>query len=628
MQALQSGTESSAKQSLISWDCHIGLTRHLPFGSHNGAVQPAEKIVHFMKFILPRVPLLATGGPAQIGTQLRRVLFALLGIQALLALTMVVGAFSTAHAVNKLIDDRMVPISELQSVTDSYAMALTTAYKVGSSNLSAAGATDAIATARKQIAADWARFRTHDIADRHAAEIEQIDTARREADVAIDQLGALLRDRKSEDLQFFVSGRLYAAIDPLTVASASLIADLRADAAAEQAALRSGFYRAFAIILIISIIAALVGLWGVRLVTTRISTPLAEIAVATHRITDERDDATIPGLDRSDEIGDIARALAFARQRSQDARRLSDESRRVEETLHRHEVAEHAARAKRAADLDRLFGVFEREAGAIVDLLKSAGPSLRETAGAMSGEAAAAEHHALATAAVAEQSAGSARTIAQSAVALTTAIEHISKAAHESRAGVGTVRDRTLAGRDQAASLGALVSEIASVLDFIAGLAGQTNLLALNATIEAARAGPAGRGFAVVAEEVKGLARQTQAAAGRIEGRLSAVREASDTVLASIESIDGLVAGLDRSASNVTDAVEQQRDMTRRIALAITEVEGGTASAAANMQLLHSRAERSRGTASDLAGTADRVASAVDALRGQINQLIADVRAA
>lgn len=581
-----------------------------------------------MKFLPPRLFLFAAGGAAQIGAQLRRVLFALLAIQALLVVMMLGGAFANARAVNSLIDDRMIPISELQSVTDSYSMALTTAYKVGSNNLSAAGATDAIATARKHIAANWAKFRAHHIAGRHASAIAQIDAARRDADVAIEQLGEMLRDHKTDDLQFFVSGRLYAAIDPLTGASGSLIADLRADADVDQQALRMGFYRAVAVILIVLIVAVLVGLWGVRLVATRISTPLAEIAVATHRITDDRDDAAIPGLDRRDEIGDIARALAFARQRSQDARRLSDESRRVEDALHRREVAEHAARAKRAADLDRLFQMFERDAGAIVDLLKSAGPSLRDTAGTMSGEATEAEHHALATAAVAEQSARSARTIAQSSVALTAAIDNISKAARESRSGVGTVRDRTLAGRDQAASLGVLVSEIASVLDFIAVIAGQTNLLALNATIEAARAGAAGRGFAVVAEEVKGLARQTQAAAGKIESRLAAVRAASDTVLDSIESIDGLVAGLDRSASNVADAVEQQRDMTRRIALAITEVEGGTASAAANMQLLHSRAQSARGTASDLAGTADSVASAVETLRGQINQLIVDVRAA
>ncbi len=563
-----------------------------------------------------------------IGAVIRRVLIAMLGIQAILALSLVIGAFITTGTVRQLIDDRLKPIAELQHVMDGYAGSLATAHKVKSGNLTASGALTAIAASRATIQLNWAKFRQHSVDPAYRKDIADIVAARGNADGAIAKLQSLLQNGHVDQLAFFVSGPLYAATDPLTESTNALMDKLRDDAAAQQGLVRYRVFRTYAIVSVVTLLAILVGWWGMQIVERRIIQPLADIAVVTRDITDDQLDVAIPALDRSDEIGDIARALAFARQRSQDARRLSDESRRVEEVLHRREVAEHAARARRAADLDRLFDVFEREAGTIVDLLKSAGPSLRETVGTMSGEATEAEHHALATAAVAEQSARSARTIAQSAVALTTAIEHISKAAHESRTGVGTVRDRTLAGRDQAASLGALVSEIASVLDFIAGLAGQTNLLALNATIEAARAGPAGRGFAVVAEEVKGLARQTQAAAGRIEGRLSAVREASDTVLASIESIDGLVAGLDRSASNVADAVEQQRDMTRCIALAITEVEGGTANAAANMQLLHSRAERSRATASDLAGTADRVASAVDALRGQINQLIADVRAA
>ena len=580
--------------------------------------------------ILPLVRSLRLepGATLSIAVQLRRVLIALLTIQALLASLMIGGALLSASAVHRLIEDRMAPISELQGVTDSYAAALTTAHKVESNNLSRMGAIDAIADARARIAADWAHFREHDLDDRHADAVARIDTARANADAAIDALSAMLRAKKLDDLEFFLSGRLYAAIDPLTVASATLIDDLRADAEREQEALAGHYSRAYVILALASVLAVLVGLWGARLVSRRIAAPLAEIAVATHRIADDRDASAIPGLDREDEIGDIARALRLARERSRDARRLADESRRATESLHRHEVAEHAARADRAAHLDRLFNIFERDAGALVAQLKSAGPTLRDTASAVSSEAAGAEHQVLATAAIAEQSARSAHTIAQSAGALATAIDHISTAARVSHTNVGTVRERTLAGRDQAAALGALVSEIASVLDFISGIAGQTNLLALNATIEAARAGAAGRGFAVVAEEVKGLARQTQGAAGRIDARLAAVRAACDTMLGSIESIDTLVAGLDQSATNVTTAVEQQRDMTRRIAAAIAEVEGGTADAAANMQKLHERAERSRGTAGALAETADDVANAVEALRGQINRLIADVRAA
>ncbi len=581
-----------------------------------------------MMLPLPHLKALIDGQATTIGVLLRRVLLAMFGIQAVLAAVLIVGAIMTTNSVRQLVDDRLYPIAELQHVTDGYAAALASAHKVESGNLSATSALGTIDAAHQVIESNWRKFRARPVDRTYRRDIAEIDSARHDANAAINTLQQLLRRGEIDRLQFFVSGALYAAIDPLTSSTTTLMDKLRDDASRQQGAVQYRVLRAYLAVAFVISIALLVGLWGMRIVTRRITGPLAEIAVATQGITDERHDVVIPGLDRTDEIGDIARAMAFARQRSIDARRLREESRRAEAALHRRQLLENEENAKRAADLDALFGLFERDAGAVVAKLKSAGPILRETASAMSGEATEAEHHALATASLAEQSASSARTIAQSSSALARAIDHISNAANESLAGVGTVRDRTLAGRDHAESLGALVSEIASVLDFIAVIAGQTNLLALNATIEAARAGPAGRGFAVVAEEVKGLARQTQAAAGKIEMRLSAVRQATDTVLGTIHAIDSLVAGLDRSATNVAGAVEQQRDMTRRIVDAIGEVENGTAYAASNMQMLHERAERARGTAADLAHTADDVAGNVERLRGQINQLITDVRAA
>ena len=590
------------------------------------------------RIALPRsLPLIAAlgrlvtrweAGARNMRVQLRRIVWALLAIQALLALALIGTTLITSHRVTVLVMDRLYPIGELQRVNANYATALLTAHKVRSGNLSAAGAVVTIETTRAEIAASWTAFTRHHLDARRTAEVAQVDLARHDADVALDRLLNLLRTGRTDQLDFFVSGALYAAIDPLTVSSTTLITDLRADALHERAVLETGFVNVYILVAFVTIAAVLVALWGRRMLRVRVEQPLALIAAATRDITLDRTDVPIPALDRNDEIGEIARALAFARQRSADARNLREEARRTADALNASERREGAARARRAADLDALFEAFEGEAGAAVRQLASAGPALHETAGAMSGEAGATEQQAMATAALAEQSAANARTITHSAAVLASAIERISREANDSRASVAAVRARTLEGRDHAESLGGLVAEIAAVLDLIAAVAGQTNLLALNATIEAARAGEAGRGFAVVADEVKGLARQTQSAAARIEARLAAVRTASDTVLATIESVDALVAELDRSSADVAGAVDQQRGMTQAIAHAIAEVEDGTADAALNMQHLRERAERSRETADRVTSTAADVAGGVERLRGQINRLIADVRAA
>lgn len=578
--------------------------------------------------IIARGLLAAVRMPNTIKQRLILLLGMSFAVQAALAIALVGSSMATRHSMAVLVMDRVEPIGELQSVTSGFAEVLATVHKVQSKNIGREDGAKSIATSFKRAETDWESFLDRKVDPQRANAVEQLEFAMVDACRAVDNVKLLLKKGDMAGLATFGNGPIYDSVDPVIEASNALIADLRADAGAEKIRLEAVYVIIYILMAVLFALSALTGWWGIRIATRQISKPLADIAEATREHGFGTVGSELPGHDRADEIGDIARALGEARQRSIDALSASEDAQRSKESMHRAQVDEHAAKARRAGDLDVLFESFDREAANVVGQLESAGPQLQKTALTMSDEAEQSEHHALATAALTDQNAQSARTIAHSSAALASAIDQIRAEANNSRELVGRVRKRTLAGREEAELLGGLVAEISSVLDLISDVAGQTDLLALNATIESARAGDAGRGFAVVAEEVKALARQTQGAAGRIEARLTTVRQASDTMLSTILSVDDLVADLDRSAATVADAVEHQGDMTQRIAQAIAEVENGTAEAAHNMQMVLERAEQSRTASQAVTTTAKIVAGGVDTLRNQVNRLIADVRAA
>lgn len=195
---------------------------------------------------------------------------------------------------------------------------------------------------------------------------------------------------------------------------------------------------------------------------------------------------------------------------------------------------------------------------------------------------------------------GTAKVVAQNAVAIRSGTQDISRAsddlAHRTerqatnleetsaalRQVLETVR-RTNEGtqhahqlivqaRDQAASSGGVVgeavaamttiekssSEMGRIISAIDDIASKTNLLALNAAVEAARAGEAGRGFAVVATEVRALAQRAATAAKEIKALITSC---SQQVGSGVESVARAGLAIEVIALSIDEIHQIVRDI-------------------------------------------------------------------
>ncbi len=283
--------------------------------------------------------------------------------------------------------------------------------------------------------------------------------------------------------------------------------------------------------------------------------PLAALSREVGQVSAGERQTIISGCDRSDEIGDIARAIdGFRRQLIE-----SDQNRREMEAIEQRSAEERDQLVRDVASR------FQCVAGDIVVNVASASQQLEAAANDMSSTASQAQTRSELVSEAAREASGHVTSMAVAAEEISVAVNEISRQLDESSRIAHVAVDHTRLTNDRMKSLSAAAGRIGAVLSVISDIARQTNLLALNATIEAARAGDAGRGFAVVAAEVKALAAQTATATHDIGGLVTDMQNATHSSVQSIEEISETIGRMSEIAIGMASAFVEQTAIIRDI---------------------------------------------------------------
>jgi methyl-accepting chemotaxis protein len=326
--------------------------------------------------------------------------------------------------------------------------------------------------------------------------------------------------------------------------------------------------------------------------------------------------ADVTDIDRSDEIGKIAKAVAHFK----DVLIRSDE-------LDREQRQQQEVQERRRAQMEETTRRFAGSIDTVVGTVSGAAAQLRSSAELLTQMAEQTLDKAADVATASDQASRNVDTVAAAAEELSSSIGQISQrvgsASSVARQAVqeAEITSNTIMGLEEAAN------QIGEVVQFINDIASQTNLLALNATIEAARAGEAGKGFAVVASEVKNLASQTAKATEDIQGQVGAIQHETRKAVDAIAGIARTIGAISEITTHVADAVEQQGAATQEIARNAQEASSGTGEVSSSIMDVTTTARSTGNNAGEVLSAARNLLQQSQSLQKEVSDYIVKVRA-
>ena len=321
----------------------------------------------------------------------------------------------------------------------------------------------------------------------------------------------------------------------------------------------------------------------------------------------------IHGLDREDEVGELARSL----------RVFVKSGHKLDELFATRQETE----ARRKRELGKIAGNFETSIGEIVGGVAAASSQLQATASAM---AAAAEQASAQTSMVSQSMDRASSGVTAAAAAsdeFAMSIGEISRQATSSAELARRATDAATHADETISALAASANQVGQIVELISSIAQRTNLLALNASIEAARGGEAGRGFAVVASEVKELATQTSRATEEIGEQIRAMQDSTGASVTALRSIGEQIKSLETTAISIASAVDQQSVAGQDLARSIDLAARSSDEVAGNILQVREASGTTGAAASQVLTSATELEGQAATLRAKVGEFLTEFRA-